>query len=70
MASPAASLAISQALAVTANPAAMADVTVVVKDLRRVALVWAMRLSVRNAMLWNQPKMPCVAWLHKPTAKC
>ena len=70
MASPAASLAISQALAVTANPAAMADATVVAKGLHRGAHVWVMRLSVRNALLWNQPKMRCVDWPRKPTAKC
>jgi hypothetical protein len=66
MASQAASLAISQALAVTANQAAMAGV----KALRLVALVWVTPLSVRNVMLWNQRKMHCVAWLHKPMAKC
>ena len=70
MASPAASLAISQALAVMANRAAMADVTVVVKALHRVAHVWVMRLSAPNALPWNQHKMRCVAWPHKPMAKC
>jgi hypothetical protein len=53
-----------------ANLAAMVVVTAVVKALHRVAHVWVMRLSVRNVMLWNQPKMHCVAWLRKPTAKC
>ncbi len=70
MASPAASLATSQVLVVMANQAEMVVVTAAVKALHRVAHVWAMRLSVHNVMLWSQPKMPCVAWLHKPMAKC
>jgi len=70
MASQAASLATSQVLVVMANQVAMVVVTAAVKALRLVAHVWAMRLSVRNVMLWNQRKMHCVAWLHKPTAKC
>ena len=70
MANPVASLATSQALAVMANQAAMVDVTVVAKALRHVAHVWVMPLSVRNVMRWNLHKMPCVAWLHKPMAKC
>jgi hypothetical protein len=70
MASPAASLATSQALAVMANQAAMVDVTVVAKALRHVAHVWVMRLSAPSVMLWNLHKMPCAAWLHKPMAKC
>ena len=61
MASPAASLAISQHLAVTANLAvmahAMADVMVVARALRRAVHDWVMQLSVPNALLWNQPKM-------------
>jgi hypothetical protein len=57
MASPAASLGISQALAVTANQVVM----VAVKALHRVAHVWAMPLSVRNVMRWNRHKMRCVA---------
>ena len=35
-----------------------------------VAPVWAMPLSAPNALPWNQLKMRCVAWLHKPMAKC
>ena len=70
MANPVASLATSQALAVMANQAAMVDVTVVAKALRHVAHVWVMRLSVRNVTRWSLHKMPCVAWLHKPMAKC
>ena len=70
MANPVASLATSQALAVMANQAAMVDVTVVAKALRHVAHVWVMPLSVRNVTRWNLHKMPCVAWLHKPMAKC
>jgi hypothetical protein len=70
MASLVASLVTSQALAVTANPAAMADVTVVARALRRAVHDWVTPLSVRNVMLWNQPKTRCVAWPHKPTAKC
>jgi hypothetical protein len=60
MASPVASLAISQVLAVMANQAAMADVTVAEKALRRAAHVWGMLLSVPNALHWNRPKMRCV----------
>ena len=59
----------SQALAVTANQAAMADVMVAARALHRVAHVWVMQLSAPNALLWNLHKMPCVAWLRKPTAK-
>jgi hypothetical protein len=70
MANPVASLATSQALAVMANQAAMVDVTVVAKALRHVAHVWVMPLSVHNVTRWNLHKMPCVAWLHKPMAKC
>jgi len=70
MASPVASLATSQALAVMANQAAMVDVTVVAKALRHVAHVWVMRLSVRNVTRWNLHKMHCAAWLHKPTVRC
>jgi hypothetical protein len=70
MANPVASLAISQALAVTPNQAAMADVMVAAKALRHVVHVWVMSLSVRNVMRWSLHKMPCVAWLHKRTAKC
>jgi hypothetical protein len=66
MASRAASLVTSQALVVMANLAAM----VVARALRRAARVWAMPLSVRNVMLWNQPKTLCVVWLRKPTVKC
>ena len=70
MASPAASLATSQALAVMANLAAMAGVTLAVKASHRVDLVWAMLLSVRSVMPWNRHKMHCVVWQHKPMAKC
>jgi hypothetical protein len=70
MASPAASLATSQALAVTANQAAMADVMVAARALHRVAHVWVMQLSAPNALLWSLHKMPCVVWLHKRTARC
>ena len=66
MASLAASLVTSQALAVMANQAA----TAVAKALRHVAHVWVMPLSVRNVTRWSLHKMPCVAWLHKRTAKC
>jgi sRNA-binding protein len=65
-----ASLAISQALVVTANQAAMAGVKVVAKALRRVAHVWGMQLFARNALLWNQLKTRCVVWPHKHMAKC
>jgi hypothetical protein len=70
MARQAASLATSQVLVVMANQVAMVVVTAAVKALRLVAHVWVMLLSVRNVMLWNQRKMHCVAWLHKPTVKC
>jgi hypothetical protein len=70
MASPAASLVTSQALAVTASQAAMVDVMVAAKALHRAAHVWVMQLSVLNALLWSLPKMPCVVWLHKRTARC
>jgi hypothetical protein len=70
MASLVASLATSLALAVMANQAAMADVTVVAKALRRAVHVWVMLLSAPNASLWNRPKMRCVVWPHKPMVRC
>ena len=70
MASPVASLVISQAMAVTPNQAAMADVTVVAKALHHVVHVWVMLLSVRNVTRWSPHKMHCAAWLHKRTEKC
>ena len=70
MASPAASLVTSQVLAVMANQAAMADVTVVAKALHRVAHVWVMQLSVPSAMPWSRRKTRCAAWLRKRMAKC
>ena len=70
MASPAASLATSQALAVTLNQAVMADATVAAKASHRAAHVWVMQLSAPSALPWNQPKTRCVAWPHKPMARC
>jgi hypothetical protein len=70
MASPVASLAISQVLAAMANPAAMAGEMGVAKVLRRAVHVWEMLLSVPNALPWNRLKTRCVVWPHKPTAKC
>jgi hypothetical protein len=70
MASPAASLATSQVLAVTANLAAMAIVMAAAKALHRVALDWAMQLSAPNALPWSPPKMRCAAWPRKPMARC
>ena len=51
----------SQALVVMANQVEMGGVMAAVKALRLVVHVWAMRLSVRNVMLWNLHKMHCVA---------
>jgi hypothetical protein len=42
---------------------------VVARALRRAVHDWVMPLSVLNALLWNQPKTRCVAWLHTPTEK-
>ena len=66
MANLAASSAISRALAVMASPHAKAAVRVS----HRVVRVWAMPLSVRNAMRWSLLKMPCAVWLLRLTAKC
>ena len=43
---------------------------VTVTALLRAVLVWAMRRSVRNALLWSRRRTPCVVWPPKRTAKC
>jgi hypothetical protein len=64
MASP---VAASLATALVATKALGLAVTVTA--LPRAVLVWAMRRSVRNALLWSRRKTHCVAWPLKRMAK-